>query len=136
MFKIFNRILDNKKIDKYITKKWKDNDYKKFIEGTGFNVFISIMIFICIIFVSIVASSKPETNFYTVNTATKEIKPLETYYSPITSSLAIENWVANSVTTMFTFNFTNYQQHFNDMRIFLQVEGSMRLITVLQVQDY
>ena len=123
MFKLFNKILGNNKHDNYILKEDNDKFYNKFINNTGFNVFVSLCLVICLFSLFIISANKTETEFFLTNTAKKEIKPLQTYSSPIISTNAIEEWSTNSILNILTFNFTNIDEHFDKVKILFTNSG-------------
>lgn len=123
MFKFFNKILGNNQYDKYILNGDEDKNYNKFINNTGFNVFISLSFLVCLFTLFFISAGKPETEFYTVDTVKKQLKPLATYSSPIISTNAIEEWSTNSLLNIFTFNFTNIDEHFDKVKILFTPEG-------------
>lgn len=123
MFKLFNKILGNNKHDKYILSDESDKHYNKFINNTGFNVFISLCLILCFFSLFIISANKNETEFFLTNTYKKEIKPLKTYNAPIISTNAIEEWSTNSVLNILTFNFTNIDEHFNKVKILFTPSG-------------
>lgn len=122
MFKFLNKILVDNSRDQYL-EKYDGKDLSKFNNNTGFNVLISIIITFSLIAVFFVSSSKPETEFLMVNIEKKELRTLKTFKNPIISASAIERWNSNALTNIFTFNFTNYKNHFNKSKIFFTTGG-------------
>lgn len=122
MFKIFNGILDNNKRDKIIAQ-YGGKDYKKFINNTGFNVFIGIAIVFCVLALFFISSAKPPTKFYLVDTEKKEMKVIQTSFMPIISSGAVETWNSNAIINIFTFNFSNYNERLGKSKIFFTAGG-------------
>lgn len=122
MFQIFNKLLGNNSYDKGLAK-IEGKDYKKFIENTGFNVFISIMIVLSLATLYFISASKKPTEFYLVNTEKKEMKLIKTSSEPIMSPRAIESWNSISLTDIFTFNFTNYNKELKSSAIYFTPSG-------------
>lgn len=123
MFKIFNKILGSDKNDENILINSDDNYYKKFINNTGFNVFISLIIVISLFSLFFISSAKPNTDFYLTDTVHKQIKLIQTYDEPIISSESIEEWATKSMLSIYTFNFTNIDEHFRKMNILFTDNG-------------
>lgn len=122
MFKFFNRVLDDVSRDKALIEH-DGKDYKKFINNTGFNVFMVFAIVFCLLALFFISSMKKPTEFYLVNTEKKEMQDLKTLPKPIISAKAVESWNSNALINIFTFDFTNHKSHFDKTKIFFTVGG-------------
>lgn len=110
------------------SREWFRNQYKNMLY-----VLLITLILLCLslLFNVIQFMSKPETKYFATNENMRVVELTPLNESLVTDS-GLQNWTAQAISEMFSYDFNNFRENFTDAREYLSEDGYKKLLKSVQ----